>query len=380
MNLYYTEICQLLNGDRELENSGYFVKTDDGRIVQSDTVLIDVQVVTLKELEDALYEGCIHIVNEFISTNNNKDVYAFNLYADEYNSFYVYLNTEQSFEEHVERHYATDTKDSKLEIKYNQGDFTYQFFPSDMGKMQELIEGCEHLAYSGVQHNEDLEDLLDCDRALIAYEKKIFNGGFYLAAFNALKRIGNTSELDKLHKTDNFIFYAATGHDYIDYSLLMRKTIDLPLFYSCFPDLKTKDDEFDGLMKSINSKNIIEIVDFMEIALQGEFNEGSPYEYIKMEYQVFDTFKNKGGKLAAECTNRLEKSIIDDLTNNVNRNKIEIYLKALEFIQCDEEIVNRLQVVLSKVRDYPYNEFLSGFFTQIQSDIGILIRRNSKRN
>lgn len=378
VNLYYTGICQLLNGDKELEGNGYLVKTDDGRVVYSDTSPFNVQIITFEQLEEALFEGTKHIINEFVKSDDNKDVYAFNLYADEYDSFYVYLNTDSSFEKTIEQKYSHYTEDQKNDIKYNQGDFSFQFFTSDMGDSRGIVEGCENVA-SSIKYEDNIDNISPNDIAIIAYERKIFYDGLYLAAFNALKRIGNSSELDKLNKSNNFIYYAATGHDYVDYSLVMRKTIDPRLFYNCFPGIEIKDEEFQAHIESINSKSIVEIIDYWEEALQGEFNEGSPYSYIKMEYQVFEVLKVFGNSMAEENIQRLEMKIDDDLKNNVIRNKVDIYLKTLEFIELNDDNINKLRLVLIKVEKIIGDEFLSDYLTQTKKEIVNLISKNTMK-
>jgi hypothetical protein len=128
-----------------------------------------------------------------------------------------------------------------------------------MGTSQQIIEECEEIA-SDVQDVDHLEDLSDEDIPVIAYEKRIFNDGFFLAALNATKRLGTTSELNSLDKSNNFICYAATGNDYVDYSLVMRKTIEPDLFYTCFPKLKDQDKQFEIHLDSINRKSVKEIL------------------------------------------------------------------------------------------------------------------------
>ncbi|URN94242.1 MAG: hypothetical protein NAG76_20860 [Candidatus Pristimantibacillus lignocellulolyticus] len=378
MNLYYTGICQLLNGDKELEGNGYLVKTEDGRVVYSDIAPFNVQIITFEKLEDALFEGTKHIINGFVNSDDNKGVYAFNLYADEYDSFYVYLNTDSSFEKTIEQNYSHYTEDRKNDVKYNQGDFSFQFFPSDMGVSRGIVEGCENVA-SSIKYEDNIDNISPNDTAIIAYERKIFNDGFYLAAFNALKRIGNSSELDKLNKSKNFIYYASTGNDYVDYSLVMRKTIDNLLFYNCFPELKNKDEEFQAHIEYINSKSIVEIIDYWEEALQGEFNEGAPYSYIKMEYQIFEGLKVFSNSIAEENIHRLELKIDDDLKNNVIRNKVDIYLKTLEFIELNEDLINKLRLVLIKVEKIIGDEFLSNYLTHIQKEIVKLISKSTMK-
>jgi hypothetical protein len=376
MNLYYTGVCQLLDGNPTRVESGYYIKTDDERIVYADKVPSDVQLVTFQELEDALFEGCKYVINEFANSENNKDVYAFNLYADEHNSFYIYINTEDSFRNYVDRHYSSYSEKKKQEIKYNQGDFTYQLYPSDMGTSQQIIEECEEIA-SDLQYVDHLEDLSDEDIPVIVYEKRIFNDGFFHAALNAIKRLGTAFELDKLNKSKNFIHYAATGNDYVDFSLVMRKTIQPDLFYTCFPELEDKDKQFEIHLDHINSKSIKEILDFWEEALQGEFKKGSPYQYLKTEYQVFKNLEKLGDDLALECISRLSRVIESDLNNKMNINKIGIYLKALEFFEINEDLLSKISLIKQLIDNASFDAFLEEFIDNVQKDLNTIIERNT---
>ncbi|OMF24536.1 hypothetical protein BK133_22725 [Paenibacillus sp. FSL H8-0548] len=47
-----------------------------------------------------------------------------------------------------------------------------------------------------------------------------------------------------MDRTDDFIAYASTGNDYLDYGIVMRKTIDRNLFYRVFSDIKESDEQF----------------------------------------------------------------------------------------------------------------------------------------
>lgn len=379
MNLYYTGICQLLNGNKIIGDSGYYIKNDDGRIVFAECVPVDLRLITLQDLEDALFEGCKHVINEFTQTENNKDVYAFNLYTDEHNSFYIYLNTEDAFRKYVDKHYSNYSEEGKREIKYNQGDFTYQMYPSDMGASQQIIEECERIAYD-LPYSDQVEEFSEEDNPIIAYEKKIFLDGFYLAALYAIIRLGNTFEFTKLNKSKNFIYYAATGNDCVDYSLVMRKTIQPGLFYTCFPELKDKDKQFDIHLDHINSKSIYEIIDYWEEVLQIEFNEGSPYQYGKTEYQVFNDLSKLGEDLAIESISRLSRVIESDLTNEINRNKIEIYLKILEFHDLNKDLLSKINVIKHLIDKTNYNAFLEGFINNIKTDLNTIIERNMIKN
>lgn len=206
MNLYYTGICQLLDGKKGLEGDGYYIKTDDNRILFSTEAPHNISVVTVQDLEDALFEGCKHIINEFANSENNSEVFAFNLYADEHNSFYIYMNTISGLNNTVKLNYSNYSYEDIQRLKYNQGDFAFQFYPSDMGDRSDIAEGFERIASDLMYEDDEVEELSSDDVAVMSYEKKIFNNGHYLLALNAVKRLAASNEFTVLNKTEDFIY------------------------------------------------------------------------------------------------------------------------------------------------------------------------------
>ncbi|MBA2936949.1 DUF4303 domain-containing protein [Paenibacillus sp. CGMCC 1.16610] len=348
MNLYYTGICQLLDGNKALKGEGYYVKTDDNRLLYTESAPLETKVVTFQNLEDALFEGCKRIINNFSISKNNIDVYAFNLYADEYNSFYVYMNTIAGLENIVKKHYPNYSDTQIQSLKYNQGDFAFQFYPSDMGEVASTIEGFERMASDLSYEDEEAEEFLSDDVPVVAYEKKIFKDGHYLAALNVVKRLAKADAFSNLNKTEDFIYYAATGHDYNDYSLVMRKTIDPELFYQCFPDLRVKDEEFKSILVQQANNTVEECLDYWVEAFKSEFNKKSPYQYTKTEYDVFLSLERYSRELAKECVSRLHQKLGNGLEDNLDLDEIFIYVKALEFVvhNSDDEIINSCKLIL----------------------------------
>lgn len=376
MNLYYTGICQLLDGKKGLEGDGYFVMTDDNRILYSNEAPHNISVVTVQDLEDALFEGCKHIINEFAKSENNSEVYAFNLYADEHNSFYIYMNTISGLNNTVKLNYSHYSYEDIQSLKYNQGDFAFQFYPSDMGDRSDIAEGFERIASDlpDLMYEEDeVDELSSNDVAVMSYEKKIFKDGHYLLALNAVKRLAASNEFNVLNKTEDFIYYAATGNDYVDYSVVMRKTIVPELFYNCFPDLKVKDEEFNSHLVHQSQKNVSECLDYWVEAFKSEFNEKSPYKYIKTEYDVFVSLESFGRELASECIGRLYQQLSG--SSEVNVDEIFIYLKALEFVvdTFDDELINGCKLIVELLENQSDDVLIS-----VRNDINNIIQVATK--
>lgn len=86
-------ICELLEGKRQLEGEGYYGITEDDRIVFMPTIQEDIELITANNFENELFEGCREAIHKFSVSDSNKEVYAFGLYADEHNTFLIYINT-----------------------------------------------------------------------------------------------------------------------------------------------------------------------------------------------------------------------------------------------------------------------------------------------
>src|SRR4051794_27322685 len=104
---------------------------------------------------------------------------------------------------------------------------------------------------------------------------------------NAVRRLGEDKAFDQLAKSEDFIYFASTGNDYVDYSLTMRKTIPKELFYRCFPDQEVKDQQFKVALQQQKDWTVAERLDYWVDKFKSEFSEGSTYKYCKTEYDAF---------------------------------------------------------------------------------------------
>jgi hypothetical protein len=93
MNTYYSKIGRLLDERTPIYQEGYFVLCENNEAKFSLEKPEEIEVVTSDSFVNSLVEGCKNVINSFATSRDNKNVYAFNLYADEHYSFYIYLNT-----------------------------------------------------------------------------------------------------------------------------------------------------------------------------------------------------------------------------------------------------------------------------------------------
>lgn len=126
---------------------------------------------------------------------------------------------------------------------------------------------------------------------------------YIIIVVNIVNRLKD--KLKDLNTTDKFIAFASTGNDYIDYSITMRKTIDMNLFYDLFPDEKLNDLEFNKIINEQSNKEPREQFDFW-------FNE-----VLKEDYKVGRDVYSRYIKNSYEGIMILEKNMSIDLLKDI---------------------------------------------------------------
>ncbi|OAB38770.1 hypothetical protein PMSD_07110 [Paenibacillus macquariensis subsp. defensor] len=92
MNTYYSQLARILEERTPMDKEGYFVLYEGSKAKYSLTKPVDIETITAEHFVDVLVEGCKVAIESFANTLDNKDVYAFNLYADEHHCF-LYTST-----------------------------------------------------------------------------------------------------------------------------------------------------------------------------------------------------------------------------------------------------------------------------------------------
>lgn len=334
MNTYFSYLGRLIEERTPIQQEGYYILHEDYQAGYSKQKPVNVEIVTQEIFLNALVEGCKEVIRAFSNRPDNKGVYAFCLYADEQGSIYIYMNTLECFEDTLKKYQAGNPRYYEMNninsLKYSKGDFQLQFWQEHMGVHGQYVEKFERL----------LDLIWDLDRndsvivdgePIIAFEAGIMKSGFQVLALKAVLQLVSDHAFDSLNKTDNFIAYASTGDDYIDYSIVMRKTIDQELFYRIFPEDKEKDQQFEALMKQHQHQAVGEFIAFWSDTIQSDARLTLPFTYYKSEIEVFKQLERYGNALAEECIERLIEILGSDSLERQEFNRIYFYVEALYF-------------------------------------------------
>ncbi|WP_186323513.1 DUF4303 domain-containing protein [Paenibacillus xylanexedens] len=331
MNTYYSELGRILDGRIPLRKEGYFILHEGNQISYDTSVPADVAIVTATDFTHALVEGCKCILNTFSQRSENEQVYAFNLYADEQYSFYIYMNTNSSFLETLEEYEYTEPTEINA-LKYNPGDFSFQYWDTHMGEYGEVIKQFELI---GDRASGDLSEFKRPDAIegapIVAFEIGIIKAGFNLLAVNAIQQLIAENAFNVLNKTDQFIAYVATGNALLDYSITMRKTIDSTMFYEVFPDIRESDQSYLEQLESYQKLNVSESLDYWMEAVHDSYASTFPYSLCKSEYEIFKQLERFGNPLAQESLKRLEGLVGKKELESEEYYEIDYYIECLYF-------------------------------------------------
>lgn len=329
MNTYYSELGRKFEGRTPIDTEGYYVLHRNEEISRSLTVPKGVPMITAARFVQALADGCGTIIRAFARRPENKDVYAFSLYADDHSGFLVYMNTEAGFQTALAA-YGHDDPERIRALKYGQGDFEFQFRSEQMGEHGETIRLMERAAYRALDLNEDSDSGKDVSEPVAAIEAGIVDMGYQVLALRAVQRLIEDDAFAPLRTTADFIAYAATENDYFNYSIVMRKTIEPALFDALFPELGEYDRQYRRELESYRKLTVAEALDYWTEAADGSIT-ASPYRYIKSEYEVFAQLAPFGSTLAEASLPRLRRVAEQDDLVQDDRKKLFYYMECLHF-------------------------------------------------
>lgn len=351
MNTFYVSICQSLENKRKIDAKGYFVLTTDDNAVYSNVVPPNTRVVTMQDFEDSLVDGMRHVIQKFSASGENKEVFAFILSVNDHYRIRSYINTLPAFNKSIEDYYSQYTEKEQHQIKYNLGDFPYEFYDEDMGPSGEMVTAFESIAFVFGYEPESLEEISDSDEPKIAFEKAIFLEGYYVLALNAVKRLIAENAFASLDRTDDFVSFADTNYRWTDKSVTMRKTIPIDLLYKMYPDLKDMDAQFNEILEKQSHMSISDKLDHWVEVLESKFNDGNPYHYDKTAYHVFLSWEVHGNELAEECIKRVEGILSHGTMDLPTIEKLSVLLKALEFAgTISDDALKRCDTIITRLR------------------------------
>ncbi|WP_182914251.1 DUF4303 domain-containing protein [Paenibacillus sp. 1011MAR3C5] len=335
MNLYYSMIGRLLDGRTSIRNEGYYIMDDQNEVVFSKKAPIYTEIVTIERFTDALAEGCRHVLRSFAETSDNKQVYAFSLCADEYSSIYVYMNTISCFEKTLEKYQSKNADYKKQDriqsLKYNCGDFDFQFWQDHMGQNGRYVSLFESIAYRSEDVDKGEFEQAIAGTAVVAFEAGIIENGYYVCALEAMQRLVDEGAFDILNKADDFIAYTFTRNDYLDYGLVMRKTIERDLFYRVFPDIQKSDEQFNEEMNRNRQLSVIDSIAYWSDAIHSDYSLEPPFTYVKPAMEVFVQLEHFGNELAKECLERLTALASLNSFDRKDYERLGFYIEALYF-------------------------------------------------
>jgi hypothetical protein len=218
-----------------------------------------------------------------------------------------------------------------ISLKYNCGDFDFQFWQEHMGQYGKYIAFFEKIGYTASDISKD-DPVGNVEGVpVVAFETAIIDNGYYVCALKAMQKLIAEKAFAVLDKTEDFIAYASTGNDYLDYSMVMRKTIDQELFYRVFPDLNELDTQFEEAMKQNMNLSVTDSIAFWSEAIEKDYRLEPPFTYSKSEMDVFVQLEQFGNVLAIECLDKLTELARLNSIDMKSYKWVTFYIEALHF-------------------------------------------------
>ncbi|MBB3108811.1 hypothetical protein FHS18_000863 [Paenibacillus phyllosphaerae] len=337
MNTYYAKLGRLIDERTSYHKDGYYILCEDNILRYSDTKPNNIEIITSERFVDALADGCRTTIANFAETAENKDVYAFNLFIfDDHKYYIIYMNTEEKYNARIAEYQAKYPRyaepSDQRSVKYSQGDFDFEFFftPEDVGDPGRIISAYEDVV-NIESNNDEIGAIEEDDLPVIAFEVSIIHDGMYVLTLKAIERLLSENAFASLNRTSDFIAYAAINHDWLDYSLIMPKTIDSDLYKQVFPDVYELHNQFKDEMQRIKDLSVSDAIDYWMPAIQDRHNLESPFSYCKAEYDVFLQVEVYENELAQECIHRMKQLLLNDQVGYDYFNEYEFYAEALHY-------------------------------------------------
>jgi hypothetical protein len=187
---------------------------------------------------------------------------------------------------------------------YNTGDFSFDFWPEEMGTAGDILAHFRNLS-DHPSFTEEVVPLDAGDQPLIAFEAGIVDAGYYFLILKVMQRLIAEDAFASLKRTDHFIAYASINDPSLDYSVVMRKTIGLELFYGLFPDIKEKDRLFEEAVSTNTGLTAAQYLDYWLDAVHDQYSLTFPYTLNRSPYDIFRQMAHLGSALAEESLQRL---------------------------------------------------------------------------
>ncbi len=305
MNTYCSKLGRILEERTPINKPGYYLICEDDNVRFSRERPVNTIIIDADRFIIALVESCRKVIRTFAEGPDNQDVYAFALSTDEYKGVHVYMNTisayGQTFKDYQSKYPNYKENNS---LKYNLGDFSFSFWPEEMGPAGEILTHFRNLS-DYPSFVDEVTPLDVSDRPLIAFEAGIIEDGYYVLFLKAMQQLIAEDAFATLNRTNQFIAFSSIGDYSLDYSLIMRKTINLELFYNVFPDMQEKDKLFEEKVNKNVGMTAAQYLDYWLDAVQDGYSSVFPYTLFRSPYDIFLQMEYLGSALADEALQRL---------------------------------------------------------------------------
>ncbi|TYP70209.1 DUF4303 domain-containing protein [Paenibacillus methanolicus] len=331
MNTYYVQLGMLLEERIPAKQEGYYIlHVDDEQISYDLSVPDGIRIITAEDFVHALAEGCKQILKDFSQSSVNEEVYVFVLHPEEQYGFSVYLNTTSWFSTNLSRYTEPDS-DYVAWIKYNPGDFAFQFGEKHMGDYGKVIQQFVTIGISRFGHPDGYPKPGGVSSVpQVAFEAGIIEEGYQLLALQAVKRLIREEAFASLHKTKNFIAYSVTENEDLDYAITIRQAIGSGLFYEVFPQLQMQDDYCEREVERYQKSTVGECLDHWMAAVHDSYYKNvKSYAFSKIEYGVFLSLKRFGSDFAQAALERLIALMDHAIWGNEEHYEFEYYMQCV---------------------------------------------------
>lgn len=354
MHFYEIDIAKVMKNRQPfmLNPTNYILTTDD-ELYQLAELPAGVPYITQEQMIEQLYKQSVDEIEQFISSEYNKDVYIIAIATSEYYDFQLYINTEERFKRSQEK-YLTKEKDI-VELnysKYNLGNFSFD----NQLHNDEILD-----ILTGVHVIEDKVSDFEVDELYVPLYEGDFNNisiiineslikfGHYIAVQEVAKRLKDTDIEAKINKTSDFIFFGAIGDAGTDRSIMMRQTVEREVLYKALPELHQGDFQFEQLKMDLQQRSFNEQVNYWLQEIKNNENRigQSVFEhYYKTEYHAIEALAEYIDDIANDLLPAWKKEV----TNYIESGEESIALFYLSYVLSEFE--EEKQIYIIEIQDH----------------------------
>lgn len=354
MHFYEIDIAKVMKNRQPfmLNPTNYILTTDD-ELYQLPELPAGVPYITQEQMIEQLYKQSVDEIEQFISSEYNKDVYIIAIATSEYYDFQLYINTEERFKRSQEK-YLTEEKDI-VELnysKYNLGNFSFD----NQLHNDEILD-----ILTGVHVIEDKVCDFEVDELYVPLYEGDFNNisiiineslikfGHYIAVQEVAKRLKDTDIEAKINKTSDFICFGAIGDAGTDRSIMMRQTVEREVLYKALPELHQGDFQFEQLKMDLQQRSFNEQVNYWLQEIKNNENRigQSVFEhYYKTEYHAIEALAENLDDIANDLLPAWKKEV----TNYIESGEESIALFYLSYVLSEFE--EEKQIYITEIQDH----------------------------